>query len=84
MKSKIRYNHIRDCSIIYGAELVNGFLKKNNLLSIIRGHEVFLDGYKFHQWNKNNYDPPSVITVFSAPNYCGISSNKAAILKINK
>lgn len=33
-------------------------------------------------WNKHS-DIPPVITVFSAPNYCGNCGNKGAILKIN-
>jgi hypothetical protein len=34
-----------------------------------------------HKWNKNSAIPP-VITIFSAPNYCGTYGNKGAILRI--
>ena len=35
-----------------------------------------------HQWDKD-IDFPSVITIFSAPNYCDVYGNKAAVIKIN-
>ena len=72
----------RGCSYIFGGRAANYFLNKNNYISIIRAHESQLDGYKFYKWNKKNADFPTVITVFSAPNYCDVYNNKAAIVKI--
>lgn len=80
MTGRWNMNYDRECSIVYGAALVNDFLKENNLSTIIRGHEMFLDGYMLHKWNKS--DIPPVITIFSAPNYCGNCGNKAALMKI--
>jgi len=54
-------------------------LQQNKLTSVIRGHQVQLEGYKMHKWNGSANFPP-VITVFSAPNYCGSYSNQAAVL----
>lgn len=34
------YNDQRGCSYVYGAEALSKFLKKNDLLSLIRAHEV--------------------------------------------
>jgi len=34
-----------------------------------------------YEWNENS-DFPSVITIFSAPNYCDIYGNKGALIKI--
>lgn len=42
MANKTLYNDSRDCSIVFGAELVKEFLVFNELSTIIRGHEVFL------------------------------------------
>ena len=74
------YNEVRGCSYFFGSNAINIFLKKNNLLSIIRAHEAQLDGYKMHRWNGPN-DFPVVITIFSAPNYCDVYNNKGAVIK---
>lgn len=75
-----RSNEVRGCSYFYGLAAVSAFLKRNSLLSVIRAHEAQLDGYKMHRWNGST-DFPVVITLFSAPNYCDIYNNKAAIIK---
>mmetsp|Transcript_10231 Transcript_10231/g.10196 ORF Transcript_10231/g.10196 Transcript_10231/m.10196 type:complete len:232 (+) Transcript_10231:284-979(+) len=73
-------NKKRSCSYIFGNSAANSFLDKNNLLCIVRGHEVQQQGYKLHQWNGAE-EFPAVITIFSAPNYCDVYNNKAAVLK---
>jgi serine/threonine-protein phosphatase 2B catalytic subunit len=57
---------------------VKKLLRDNHLLSMIRGHEVEQEGYKFHLW-EGEKEFPMVMTVFSAPNYCGAYQNFAAI-----
>lgn len=71
------------CSIIFGEELTQKFLKANNLKSIIRAHEVFPEGYQRRDWDKKNPNVPSILTIFSAPNYCGIYGNYGAFLHIS-
>lgn len=61
---------------------MNDFLNANQLISIIRGHEAQLDGYKMYRWNGTEQFP-SVITVFSAPNYCDAYKNKGAVIKFS-
>lgn len=73
-------NKKRNCSYMFGNKAVNNFLDYNNLLCIVRAHEVQMSGYKLHQWNGND-EFPAVITIFSAPNYCDVYNNKAAILR---
>ncbi len=63
-------------------EAVNRFLDDNQLLSVIRGHEAQLDGYKMHKWNGGEQFP-CVITIFSAPNYCDAYKNKGAVIKFS-
>lgn len=75
-------NQVRGCSWYYTFDCVNRFLQKNNLLSIIRAHEAQLEGYKMHKTNPTT-GFPSVITIFSAPNYCDVYNNKGAILKFD-
>ena len=58
---------------------MNNLLEKEGLKAIVRAHECKQRGYKFHQWNGTEEFPP-VITIFSAPNYCGTHDNQAAVL----
>jgi len=76
------HNEVRGCSYFYSFDGAAKFLQKNSLLSIIRAHEAQLEGYKMHKTNPAT-GFPSVITIFSAPNYCDCYNNKAAILKFD-
>lgn len=67
----------RGISCTYNANAVDTFLTNNNLQLICRAHQLVSDGYKFTHNNK-------LITVFSAPNYCGNSGNDGAVMKINE
>lgn len=58
---------------------VNKLLDKNNLMTIVRAHQVQIDGYKMHRWDGAS-SFPYVITIFSAPNYWDYYSNKASVL----
>ena len=62
-------NTTRGCSFFFGHGAVKEFLERNQLLSVLRAHEAQLDGYKMHR-KRTGTDFPSVITLFSAPNYC--------------
>ncbi|CAK0823550.1 unnamed protein product, partial [Prorocentrum cordatum] len=75
-------NEVRGCSYFYSFDGAATFLKKNSLLSVIRAHEAQLEGYKMHKTNPNT-GFPSVITIFSAPNYCDVYNNKGAVLKFD-
>ncbi|CAF2803688.1 unnamed protein product [Rotaria sp. Silwood2] len=75
-------NDVRGCSYFFSYYACRKFLLRNNLLSIIRGHEVQKDGVKFfRKSSKTNF--PVLISLFSAPNYCDVYDNVAAILKID-
>jgi serine/threonine-protein phosphatase 2B catalytic subunit len=76
-----RNNETRGCSYFFGGEAVRKFLKDNDLVSVIRAHEAQKDGYKMHYWAGPDF--PSVITIFSAPNYCDCYKNKGAIIKFD-
>lgn len=71
-------NYKRGTAYFYGYKAVVDFLKKNNLTTIVRGHEVMERGYEL----KREYltDIPSVITIFSAANYCDVYNNKGAYI----
>jgi serine/threonine-protein phosphatase 2B catalytic subunit len=44
---------------------------------------VQVEGYKMHRWD-GPQSFPYVITIFSAPNYCGYYENKASVLIIDR
>lgn len=76
-----KVNEVRGCSYFFGYELSRNFLKKNKLLSVIRAHEAQANGFKMYNWGgKQNF--PTVITIFSAPNYCDFYNNKGAVIKL--
>jgi len=77
------FNEVRGCSYTFGYRAACSFLDKNNLLSIIRAHEVQDQGYLIYRKNEAT-GFPCVITVFSAPNYLDSFNNKGAILRYEK
>ena len=52
------------------------FCEKNDIDLICRGHLVVDDGYEFFADRK-------LITIFSAPNYCGEFDNAASIMSVD-
>lgn len=74
------HNHVRGCSFFFSYPAACAFLEKNNLLSIIRAHEAQDAGYRMYRKTKTT-GFPSVMTIFSAPNYLDVYNNKAAVLK---
>jgi len=74
------HNHVRGCSYFFSYQATCTFLERNHLLSIIRAHEAQDAGYRlYRKTRKTSF--PSVMTLFSAPNYLNQYNNKAAILK---
>ncbi|KAL4211607.1 putative Serine/threonine-protein phosphatase [Rhizopus microsporus] len=74
------HNHVRGCSYFFSYHAACQFLERNNLLSIIRAHEAQDAGYRMYRKSKTT-SFPSVMTIFSAPNYLDLYNNKAAVLK---
>ena len=63
----------RGVSFTFGSDIVSRFLEKHDLDLICRAHQVVEDGYEF-------FNERRLVTVFSAPNYCGEFDNKGAIM----
>jgi len=74
------HNSVRGCSFFFSFHACCEFLQRNNLLSIIRAHEAQDAGYRMYKKNHAT-GFPSLITIFSAPNYLDVYNNKAAVLK---
>lgn len=70
-------NNNRRCSFVYCYKSVVKFLEKNSLSTIIRGHEVQMSGCTLFKEHNNE---PTVVSVFTAPNYCDFYGNSAAVV----
>jgi len=54
----------RGVSFIFGSDIVSTFLKNHDMDLICRAHQVVEEGYEF-------FAKRQLVTIFSAPNYCG-------------
>ena len=61
---------------MFGADVIKKFNKRHHINLICRAHQVMSDGYQFHAERK-------LVTIFSAPNYCGMFDNDAAIMEVD-
>eukprot|EP00597_Dinobryon_sp_UTEXLB2267_P013757 CAMPEP_0170113888 /NCGR_PEP_ID=MMETSP0020_2-20130122/10276_1 /TAXON_ID=98059 /ORGANISM="Dinobryon sp., Strain UTEXLB2267" /LENGTH=290 /DNA_ID=CAMNT_0010340569 /DNA_START=77 /DNA_END=952 /DNA_ORIENTATION=+ len=66
----------RGVSYTFGHDIIADFLSRHGLDLICRAHQVVEDGYEF-QANRQ------LVTIFSAPNYCGEFDNAGSILVVN-
>lgn len=62
----------RGVSYTFGADVVSKFLVKHDFDLIVRAHQVVEDGYEF-------FADRQLVTIFSAPNYCGEFDNAGAV-----
>lgn len=67
----------RGVSYTFGKAIVDGFLEAHDLDLVCRAHQVVEDGYEFHYDRK-------LVTVFSAPNYCGEFDNAAGMMCVRE
>ena len=67
----------RGSGFLYGPDIARQFNHENNTDFICRSHQLAMDGYA---WNSNH----TVITVWSAPNYCYRCGNVAAIAEFDE
>ena len=67
----------RGVSYLFGLNVLQDFLEKNDLDLICRAHQVVEDGYEFFGDNRE------LVTIFTAPNYCGEFDNDAAVMSIS-
>jgi len=66
----------RGVSYTFGPDVVTKFLNKHDLDLICRAHQVVEDGYEF-------FARRQLVTLFSAPNYCGEFDNAGAMMSVD-
>ena len=67
----------RGVSFTFGPEIVTSFLKKHDLDLVCRAHQVVEEGYEF-------FSKRQLVTVFSAPNYCGEFDNSGGMMDVDE
>lgn len=67
----------RGCGYGFGKDITKTFLHKNSLHTILRGHEVKMEGF---DWTHDE----TIATIFSASKYCDRIMNKGAICDVTE
>jgi len=67
----------RGVSFTFGQDVISKFLMKHDLDLVCRAHQVVEDGYDF-------FAKRQLVTLFSAPNYCGEFDNAGAMMAVDE
>ena len=67
----------RGVSFVFGQDVIRKFNRRHQLGLICRAHQVVEDGYEFMA-NRG------LVTIFSAPNYCGEFDNCGAMMSVDE
>ncbi|KAG4302679.1 hypothetical protein PCANB_001021 [Pneumocystis canis] len=70
-------NNERGVSYCFGKNVIQQFLQRHDFDLICRAHMVVEDGYEF-------FNERTLVTIFSAPNYCGEFDNFGAVMSVSE
>jgi serine/threonine-protein phosphatase PP1 catalytic subunit len=66
----------RGVSVTFSPNIIDRFLKNNDMDLVCRAHQVVEEGYEF-------FANRQLVTIFSAPNYCGEFDNAGAMMSVD-
>jgi serine/threonine-protein phosphatase PP1 catalytic subunit len=69
----------RGASVVFGIGPLDEFLQRFGFDLVCRAHQAVMSGYEFPFFPNQ-----SILTLFSAPNYCYEFANKGAIMKVDE
>lgn len=67
----------RGAGYLFGPDIAEKWNRENNITTIVRAHQLVMEGYK------EMFDE-TLVTVWSAPNYCYRCGNVAAIMELDE
>ncbi|ETN84533.1 hypothetical protein NECAME_06854 [Necator americanus] len=71
-----QFNAIRATSYVFGGDTIINICNLLDIDMVVRAHEVVKGGHQFMFDRK-------LLTIFSAPNYCGTDGNAASVVKVS-
>lgn len=74
----------RGVSFIFSKEIVKNFIEKNNIDLICRAHQVREDIIKVVEDGYEFFADRTLVTIFSAPDYCGEYNNSASMMLVDE
>ncbi|VDL75468.1 unnamed protein product, partial [Nippostrongylus brasiliensis] len=72
-----QFNTTRATSYIFGGDTILKLCELLDIALVVRAHEVVKGGHQFLFDKK-------LVTIFSAPNYCGTDGNAASVMKVSR
>jgi serine/threonine-protein phosphatase PP1 catalytic subunit len=67
----------RGVSFVFGADVLTNFIEVHDFDLMVRAHKVVEDGYEFFAGRR-------LVTLFSAPNYCGEFDNAGGMISVDE